>query len=88
MSVYASEFELIGKHRIIFDKEEQEVVTTAIDIFTSDLIKVADKDIPESGTEIIIGTIGNSPSIDRLISKRKISVKEIANKWEAFKINT
>ena len=54
--------------------------------FTSDLTKVAGKDILESGTEIIIGTIGSGSTADRLISKRKISVKEITNKWEAFKI--
>ena len=86
LPVCASGFDLIGKHRIIADGTEQEVVVTAIDIFTSDLTKVAGKDILESGTEIIIGTIGSGSTADRLISKRKISVKEITNKWEAFKI--
>lgn len=86
LPVCASGFDLIGKHRIIADGTEQEVVVTAIDIFTSDLTKVAGKDILESGTEIIIGTIGSGSTADRLISKRRISVKEITNKWEAFKI--
>lgn len=86
LPVFASGFDLIGKHRIIADGMEQEVVATAIDIFTSDLTKVAGKGLPETDTEIIIGTIGKSQSVDQLISKRKISVKEIANKWEAFKI--
>ena len=35
---------------------------------------------------IIIGTIGNSPVIDRLIRSRKIDVKSIAGKWESFLI--
>ena len=33
---------------------------------------------------IIVGTIGKSPIIDRLIKNRKIDVSEISGKWESF----
>jgi hypothetical protein len=39
-----------------------------------------------SGTIIIIGTIGKSPLIDRLVRSRKINVQSIAGKWESFLI--
>jgi len=35
---------------------------------------------------ILIGTIGKSPLIDRLIRNRKINVQSIAGKWESFLI--
>ena len=35
---------------------------------------------------IIIGTIGKSPTIDRLIRDRKINVDPVAGKWESFLI--
>ena len=35
---------------------------------------------------VIIGTIGKSPIIDRLIKDGKIDVKQIAGKWESFLI--
>jgi len=35
---------------------------------------------------IIIGTIGKSPFIDRLVRDRKINVQPIAGKWESFLI--
>lgn len=79
-------FELIAKHRILFDKTEPEVVATAVEIFTSDLSKIAGTNLDNSGTEIIIGTVGQSKEVEKLITKRRISVKDIAGKWEAFKI--
>lgn len=86
LAVQAAEFDLIGKHRIVSAKEEQEVVNTAISIFSSDLTKVAGKELQNTDTEIIIGTINESSLIDQLISKGKISTKDIVGKWEAFKI--
>ena len=79
-------FDLIAKHRIVLDEAEPEVVTTAIDIFTSDLAKVAGMSLNDTGTEIIIGTVGQSKEIKKLINKGRISVKDIIKKWEAFKI--
>ena len=38
---------------------------------------------PPSGEVLLIGTIGRSPIIDRLIRERKIDVSEIQGKWES-----
>ena len=35
---------------------------------------------------ILVGTIGKSPLIDRLIREKKIDASEIAGKWESFLI--
>jgi hypothetical protein len=39
-----------------------------------------------AGNAIIIGTIGKSPLVDRLIREKKIEVSEVAGKWESFLI--
>ncbi len=44
--------------------------------------------IPAVKEIAIIGTIGKSPIVDELIAKKKIDVKDIAGKWEAFVIQT
>ena len=79
-------FNLIAEHRIVLDETESEVVKTAIEILTSDLAKVAGMNLNDTGTEIIIGTIGQSKDVEKLINKGKVSVKDISKKWEAFKI--
>ncbi len=38
---------------------------------------------PHSGDVLIIGTIGKSPTIDKLIRERKIDVSQIEGKWES-----
>lgn len=86
LSAYSSSFNLIRKHNIIFDQSEEQVVHTAVDIFKSDLENVSDENISSDKSELIIGTIGKSKSVDGLIKKRQISVKDIKGKWEAFKI--
>ncbi len=44
---------------------------------------------PMPGTNVIlIGTVGKSEIIDRLISEGKIDVSEISNKWESFIVQT
>jgi hypothetical protein len=42
--------------------------------------------IPEGREVVIIGTIGKSQVIDKLISENKLDVTGIADKWEAFLI--
>jgi hypothetical protein len=42
--------------------------------------------IPETKEICVIGTIGKSPLIDKLIQENKINVHDIAGKWEAFLI--
>ena len=86
INAYSSSFNLIRKHNIIFDQSEEQVVHTAVDIFKSDLENVSDENISSDKSELIIGTIGKSKSVDGLIKKRQISVKDIKGKWEAFKI--
>ncbi|HEX7490638.1 MAG TPA: glycosyl hydrolase 115 family protein [Candidatus Limnocylindrales bacterium] len=39
-------------------------------------------DDPTVGDAVIVGTVGRSPLIDRLIAAHKIDVSEIAGKWE------
>jgi hypothetical protein len=42
--------------------------------------------IPSGGNLIIVGTIGKSATIDRLIREKKIDVSSVAGKWESFLI--
>ncbi|MGD1044572.1 MAG: glycosyl hydrolase 115 family protein [Bacteroidota bacterium] len=42
--------------------------------------------IPELKEIVLVGTIGRSPLIDKLIQEKKIDVDSIANKWESFLI--
>lgn len=86
INAYSSSFNLIRKHNIIFDQSEEQVVHTAVDIFKSDLGKVSDENTSYGKSELIIGTIGKSKSVDSLIKKKQIAVKDIKGKWEAFKI--
>ncbi|WP_242138963.1 glycosyl hydrolase 115 family protein [Sphingomonas sp. TREG-RG-20F-R18-01] len=37
---------------------------------------------------ILIGSLGNSPAIDRLVTAGKLSVHDIAGKWETFVVQT
>lgn len=39
-------------------------------------------------SSVIVGTIGKSKLIDRLVSEKKIDVSEIQGKWESFLIQT
>src|SRR5262245_54823570 len=39
-----------------------------------------------SGRVVIVGTLGKSPLIDRLVRDKKLDVNAIAGKWEAFVI--
>ena len=86
INAYSSSFNLIRKHNIVFDNSEEQVVHTAVDIFKSDLEKVSDENTSYGKSELIIGTIGKSKSVDGLIKKKQIVVKDIKGKWEAFKI--
>lgn len=86
INAYSSSFNLIRKHNIVFDNSEEQVVHTAVDIFKSDLEKVSDENTSYGKSELIVGTIGKSKSVDSLIKKKQIAVKDIKGKWEAFKI--
>ncbi len=40
-----------------------------------------------NNTAIIIGTIGNSPLINKLIADKKINIDKIQNQWDAFQVD-
>lgn len=44
--------------------------------------------LPHQKEIVIVGTYGKNPVIDQLIKNKKLDVKEIAGKWEAFSIQT
>lgn len=78
---------------LFIDPKEKQVVKTAVELFSSDMKTVGDAKIKvynrytiEPSCLIVAGTIGCNPFIDSLISKGLLSVDEINNKWEAFKI--
>ena len=70
-------------------------VLRVLKLFQSDIAAVTgatpeislDK-IPSSKEVVIIGTLGKSPLIDRLVRGRKINVKGVEGKWEAFLVQT
>ena len=43
---------------------------------------------PVTGDIVVIGTIGRSPLIDRLVRERKIDVSGVTGKWESFVVQT
>jgi len=53
---------------------------------TGQMAKITNEETVFGKNMIIIGTIGKSPIIDRLIKDGKIDVKQIAGKWESFLI--
>ena len=40
--------------------------------------------VPGAHTSVIIGTIGRSPLIDRLVRERKLDTRGLAGRWESF----
>ncbi len=44
--------------------------------------------VPSSNEVVIIGTLGKSPLIDKLVRGRKINVEGVEGKWEAFLVQT
>jgi hypothetical protein len=41
-----------------------------------------------TGNMVLIGTVGRSPTIDRLVREKKIDAAAIAGKWESFLLET
>ena len=39
---------------------------------------------PSAAEAVLIGTLGRSPLIDKLVQQRKLDVREITGKWETF----
>ncbi len=66
--------------RKYFAGDMEQVTGKSPDIFVDRL--------PPSKNIVMIGTIGKSPFIDQLIAKKKIDVRGISGKWEAFLIQS
>ena len=47
-------------------------------------VKISSGEKNSGADVILIGTIGKSEAIDRLVREKKIDVSEISNKWESF----
>ena len=76
---------------LLYDSKDAEVVQTVLDCLMSDLKAVTRKTFLKYQAQpstpknpIIVGTIGQSSHIDKLIAEGKIDVSDIEGKWEAF----
>lgn len=43
-------------------------------------------DIPETKNLVLVGTLGKSPSLEKLVQEKKLDVNDIQGKWETFLI--
>ncbi|WP_347840146.1 glycosyl hydrolase 115 family protein [uncultured Draconibacterium sp.] len=80
---------------IYYEASENILVQKAASFLASDIEKVSGKkpavltsDEELDSKIIVVGTLGNNPLIDRLISNKKLDVSPIKNKWEGFIIET
>jgi hypothetical protein len=64
----------------VFQNDIAGVTGARSDIFTDKL--------PQSKEIVMIGTLGRSPLIDKLVQEKKISVEGIAGEWESFLIQS
>jgi len=76
---------------ILYDPNDAEVVQTVLECLISDLKAVTKKTFVKYKAEpsthknpIIVGTIGQSSHIDRLIAEGKLDVSDVEGKWEAY----
>src|SRR5690606_1987076 len=74
---------------------ENILVKKSTEFLASDIEKVTGKKpvISTSGklekeNTIIIGTVGNNPVINQLVTEKKLNISPIANQWERFIIQT
>ncbi|GEN78154.1 glycosyl hydrolase 115 family protein [Chryseobacterium hagamense] len=80
--------------KIMADPDDWKGVLRAANDLGDDVHKVTDAAAPVlTGTNpvpgaIIVGTIGRSKLIDRLISSGKLNVEDLKGKWESFVIQT
>lgn len=80
--------------RIVVDPSDWKGVIRAAKDLGDDVLKVSgitsivDESMTPTQASIIVGTIGKSRLIDRLIAEKKIDVSEIKGQWESFLIQT
>ena len=90
---FADDFPLISQGKttsFYLNKSENAVVHTAVNLFLSDMETVSDsKPITENSLEnasIIVATVGKSKDTDEWLKQQNVSVEELNNQWETFKI--
>lgn len=75
---------------IFFSNKEKSVVGTATHLFMEDMKKVSGVLPVAEGNfksaHLLIGTLGQDIAFDQYLSAWNVSTKDIAGKWEAFKI--
>ncbi len=79
---------------IVIDENDWKGVLHAANNLSDDVRKVTgvaspvkfDTSVPLHQPSIIVGTIGKSQIIDKLIKKKKLNVKQIKDRWEAYVI--
>ncbi len=78
---------------VVCEEGEQQVVKRAAELLCEDIERVTDcsvamqKEIP-AGEAVLIGTIGKSEWIDRLVADDKLDVSSIKGGWERYMITT
>ena len=82
--------ETLDKCVILYDPDDDEVVSTALACLVSDVKAVSKKTLiqyksmPEGRNPIIAGTIGSNKYIDAMIESGKIDVGDVKGKWESY----
>ncbi|OPJ59885.1 glycosyl hydrolase 115 family protein [Clostridium oryzae] len=100
---YVDETYSIGDFKLVYNNKAADIyvssedfkgVIRAVKTLREDINKVS-RILPKLRTSeqlsentVIIGTIGNSPIIDRLIAEGKLDAADVKEKWEAFVIQT
>ena len=80
---------------IFLDKNDYSGVLKIAEKFRTDIQRVTSvkpelitNTIPSQGNAIVVGTIGKSELIDKLVADKKLDVSSIKGKWETFLIET
>ena len=78
---------------IVVDPADAAVVRHAANDLADDIRTVTGQSVsvaatPAGKTAILVGTLGSSPLIDRLVAARKVDVSRLKGAWESFVIAT
>lgn len=87
-------FTLIGskeKAEVYYDSQDFEVVKKTTRMFADDVQQVTGQTIEVGAIKsalskncIIVGTLGHNELIDQLVSKKKLDVQPLMNRWESY----
>lgn len=90
----SNEFGLVnrkGNARLYVDGRDFEVVKKAAKLFSDDVQLVTGQGIQVGTTEsklvrnsIIVGTLGHNELIDKLVTKKKLNVSLLKERWESY----